>query len=72
MPCTKPVNIDKNCHPPVLITGADGYLGGVLTKRLLLEGFKVHGTIFPGSMNTERVEYLYGILGGVCVGANSS
>eukprot|EP00525_Craspedostauros_australis_P006999 CAMPEP_0198112690 /NCGR_PEP_ID=MMETSP1442-20131203/4502_1 /TAXON_ID= /ORGANISM="Craspedostauros australis, Strain CCMP3328" /LENGTH=194 /DNA_ID=CAMNT_0043769551 /DNA_START=36 /DNA_END=616 /DNA_ORIENTATION=- len=42
---------------PVLVTGATGYIAGVLIKQLLDAGVTVHGTVRDPS-NTERLQYL--------------
>ncbi|MEM1199782.1 MAG: NAD-dependent epimerase/dehydratase family protein [Pseudomonadota bacterium] len=43
---------------PVLVTGATGYLAGWLVKRLLDEGFTVHGTVRDPS-NQSKVAHLH-------------
>lgn len=42
---------------PVLVTGATGYVAGVLIKRLLEDGLTVHATVRDAS-NKERLKYL--------------
>jgi nucleoside-diphosphate-sugar epimerase len=54
MPTNKP-NIDKS--NPVLVTGATGYLAGILIKHLLDEGLTVHATVRDPSKK-ERLQYL--------------
>ncbi|MGB0953209.1 MAG: NAD-dependent epimerase/dehydratase family protein [Planctomycetota bacterium] len=46
-----------NKEKPVLVTGATGYVAGVLVKRLLEEGLTVHATVRDAS-NKERLQYL--------------
>jgi dihydroflavonol-4-reductase len=55
MPCTKQLNIDTS--QPVLVTGATGYVAGVLIQQLLEAGVTVHATVRDPSQ-TERVQYL--------------
>ncbi len=47
--------IDKT--KPVLVTGATGYVAGWLVKRLLAEGFTVHGTV-RNPDDTNKVAHL--------------
>jgi nucleoside-diphosphate-sugar epimerase len=49
------LNIDKT--QPVLVTGATGYVAGMLIKRLLTEGLTVHATVRDASKK-ERLKYL--------------
>lgn len=49
------LNIDKT--QPVLVTGATGYVAGMLIKRLLEEGLTVHATVRDASKK-ERLKYL--------------
>jgi dihydroflavonol-4-reductase len=55
MPCTKQIPIDTSS--PVLVTGATGYVAGVLIKSLLEKGLTVHGTVRDPSQK-DRLEYL--------------
>ena len=55
MPSTKKLNI--NTTKPVLVTGATGYVAGVLIKQLLEKGLTVHGTVRDPT-KTERIQYL--------------
>lgn len=51
----KNITIKKNL--PVLVTGATGYVAGILIKRLLAEGLTVHATVRDASKK-ERLKYL--------------
>ncbi len=42
---------------PVLVTGATGYVAGVLVKRLLSEGITVHATVRDAN-NLDKLKYL--------------
>ncbi len=42
---------------PVLVTGATGYVAGVLVKRLLSEGITIHATV-RDLHNTDKLKYL--------------
>lgn len=55
MPSNKKLNIDTS--KPVLVTGATGYVAGVLIKQLLEKGLTVHGTVRDPS-KTDRLAYL--------------
>jgi nucleoside-diphosphate-sugar epimerase len=55
MPLTKKLSVDRS--KPVLVTGATGYLAGVLVRQLLGDGLVVHATVRDPS-NTERLKYL--------------
>lgn len=46
-----------NTSSPVLVTGANGYVASWLVKKLLEEGFTVHGTVRDAS-NTKKVGHL--------------
>lgn len=46
-----------NTSSPVLVTGANGYVASWLVKKLLEEGFTVHGTVRDPN-NTEKVGHL--------------
>ena len=48
---------------PVLVTGATGYIAGVLIKQLLDIGCIVHGTVRDPS-KTKRLQYLYDVAKG--------
>ena len=37
--------METSNHGPVLVTGASGYLAGVMVRRLLEAGYTVHGTV---------------------------
>ena len=49
------LNIDKN--PPVMVTGATGYVAGWIVKRLLEEGLTVHAAVRDPE-NKEKLKYL--------------
>ena len=55
MPSSKKLKIDTS--KPVLVTGATGYVAGVLIQQLLEKGLTVHGTVRDPS-KTDRFEYL--------------
>ena len=56
MPCTKkPFDIDTS--KPVLVTGATGYIAGVLIHQLLDKGVTVHATVRDPSKK-DRLQYL--------------
>ncbi|KAL7578795.1 hypothetical protein ACA910_016018 [Epithemia clementina (nom. ined.)] len=55
MPGTKTFNIDTS--KPVLVTGATGYVAGVLVSQLLDEGVTVHATVRDPS-NKDHIQYL--------------
>ena len=55
MPCTKDLNVSTS-HP-VLVTGATGYVAGVLIAHLLDKGLTVHGTVRDPT-KTDRLEHL--------------
>ena len=55
MPCTKDLDIDTKS--PVCVTGATGYVAGVLISRLLDRGLTVHATVRDPSKK-ERTQYL--------------
>ena len=55
MPCTKDLNISRS-HP-VLVTGATGYVAGVLIAHLLEKGLTVHGTVRDPT-KTDRLKHL--------------
>jgi nucleoside-diphosphate-sugar epimerase len=55
MPHSKDFSIDTS--QPVLVTGATGYVAGVLIAQLLDEGLTVHATVRDPS-RTDRIQYL--------------
>jgi nucleoside-diphosphate-sugar epimerase len=55
MPHSKDFSIDTS--KPVLVTGATGYVAGVLIAQLLDEGLTVHATVRDPS-RTDRIQYL--------------
>ena len=55
MPSTKKLTIDTS--KPVLVTGATGFVAGVLIRELLEKGLTVHGTVRDPS-KIDRIEYL--------------
>ena len=55
MPCTKKLDIDTS--KPVLVTGATGYVAGVLISQLLDAGVTVHATVRDPSKK-DRIQYL--------------
>lgn len=50
-------NYEIDASSPVLVTGATGYVAGVLIKRLLDAGVTVHATVRDPS-NKDRIRYL--------------
>ena len=58
MPGTKTKNLNIDTSKPVLVTGATGYVAGVLIRKLVLEcGLTVHATVRDPSKK-ERIQYL--------------
>ena len=55
MPLTRDLKIDTS--KPVMVTGATGYVAGVLIAHLLDRGLTVHGTVRDPS-KTDRLNYL--------------
>ena len=55
MPCSKEFTVDTT--KPVLVTGATGYVAGILVQQLLEKGLTVHATVRDPS-TTERIQYL--------------
>lgn len=55
MPCTKDLNIDTST--PVMVTGATGYVAGVLISRLLDYGLTIHATVRDPTKK-DRLQYL--------------
>jgi len=55
MPCTKELQIDTKA--PVMVTGATGYVAGVLISHLLDRGLTVHATARDPSKK-DRIQYL--------------
>ena len=46
--------------PPVLVTGATGYVAGVLVEHLVAEGYTVHATVRDKG-NLKNLQYLHHI-----------
>lgn len=53
MPLTRQFDIDTS--KPVLVTGATGYIAGVLIQRLLQEGLTVHATVRSLAENADAI-----------------